>query len=329
MRSLVCLAALFLSAQEIRADEVVLKNGDKITGRVVELAGGKLKIETAHSGVITVDWAQVASLKTDGPVKVKTVTGETFEGKIVVGQDGKVRIEAAGGVAHEVAPDRVKSFNEGAAAWHGSVDVAGRTTDGNTHNTSLLMSVDVSRLSENDRIFLKAVYRYGETGSEITERNGYALAKYDYLFSEDWYAYVSGELLSDRFKDIDFRSILAVGAGHVFIKSPEMDFWGDAGLALIDNDFHDGEDESHTGARFSAHFRRILPLGLELVDDFVLLPNFEEGDDWQARNDLAVSTSLGGGWAVKAGMITDYDNDPPDGLRKYDDIYYVGLGYKF
>jgi putative salt-induced outer membrane protein YdiY len=328
MRVTVCLAVLFLCALDVRADEIVMKNGDKITGKVVDLAGGRLKVETSHSGVVTVDWAQVASLKTDGPVKVRTVAGETFEGKIAA-QDGRLRIESAGGETHELGSDRVKSFNEAAVAWHGSIDFAGRTTDGNTHNTSMLLSFDAMRASENDRITLKAVFRYGETSSVITERNSYAQAKYDYLFSETLYGYASGELMSDKFRDLKLRWIAAAGVGSIFLKSPEMDFWGDVGLAYIDNDFRDGDDESHAGARISAHFRRVLPLGLELVDDLVVLPNFEEGDDWQARNDLAVSTALGGGWALKAGMITDYDNDPPDGLRKYDDIYYVGLGYKF
>ena len=329
MRVSVLLAALVMFPLAARADEVVMKNGDKLTGKVVDLVGGKLRIETAHSGVIVLDWGQVATLKTDGPVKVKLVTGETVEGKIGAGQDGKILVESAGVGPLELPPDRVKAFNEPPVAWHGSVDFAGRVSDGNTHTTSMLFAAEAFRVTEVDRLLFKAVFRYGETRNVITERNGYGQVKYDYLFTDRIYGFASIELLSDKFKDLQLRSVAALGVGYIFLKSPELDFWGDAGLAYVDNDLRDGDDEAHMGARISAHVRKTLPMGFELVDDVVFLPNFEEGDDWQLRNDLALATALGQGWTFKSGMITEYDNDPPDGLRKYDDTYYVGLGYKF
>lgn len=329
MRLFVFMAVLAIGALDARADEVTLKNGDKITGKVLGLLGGKLQIETGHSGIVTVDWGQVAALKTDGPVKVKLVTGETIEGKIGAGQDGKVLIESPGTGPLEIAPDRIRSFNEPPVAWHGGIDFAFRTTDGNTHNTSMLLNIEAMRATEVDRLMFKALFRYGETANFITERNGYGMVKYDYLFTESMYGYLSCELQSDKFKDLQLRTIVAGGVGYVFLKSPDMDFWGDVGLAYVDNDFRDGDDEAHTGARIGAHLRRSLPLGLELVDDVIFLPNFEEGDDWQLRNDLAITTTLGGGWAFKGGVITEFDNDPPDGLREHDNTYYVGLSYRF
>ena len=328
MRFMMCLALAVLAAQDAVADEVVMKNGDKISGKVVDLGGGKLKVETPHSGVVVLEWAQVASIKTDAAVKVKLTTGEAFEGKIGAGQDGKILIDSAGAQT-EVTPDKVKSFNEPPVAWHGSVDLAGRKTDGNTHNSSLLFAAEALRTTEKDRILLKWVFRYGETDNVVTERNSYAIAKYDYLFTDRIYGYASGELFSDKFKDLRLRSILAVGAGYIFEKSKDLDLWGDVGLAYVDNDLIDGEDESYPGGRISAHVRKSLPLGFELIDDVVFLPNFEEGDAWLLRNELALATALGHGLSFKAGWITDYDNDPPDDVREHDNTYFVGLGYKF
>ena len=329
MRLFIVLAVLAIAAVDARADEVVMKNGDKITGKVVDLGGGKLKVETPHSGVVTLEWAQVATIKTDAPVKVKLATGETVEGKIGAGQDGKILIESPGAGPLQIAPDGIKSFNEPPVAWHGSLDFAGRKTDGNTHNTSMLFAAEAFRATESDRLLLKTIFRYGETQNVITERNGYGLVKYDYLFSPSFYGYVSGELASDKFKDLQLRSIAAGGLGYIFVKSPDLDFWGDVGLAYVNNNLRDGDDESYTGARIAAHVRKVLPLGFEMVDDVVFLPNFEEGDNWLLRNDLALTTALGQGWSFKAGMITEYDNDPPDDVRKHDDTYYIGLGYKF
>ena len=328
MRFLLVAAFLVMAAAQALADEVVMKNGDKITGKVIDLGGGKLKVETVHSGVIVLDWGQVASVKTDAAARVKLTTGETFEGKLGAGQDGKILVDSPGAKL-EVTPDKVKSINEPPTAWHGSVTVAGRKTDGNTHNTSALIEAEIFRTTEKDRILLKAVFRYDETDDVITERNTYAIAKYDYLFTDRIYAYASGELFSDKFKDLTLRSILAIGAGYIFEKSPKFDLWGDVGLAHVESEYREAEHESYPGGRISAHVRKSLPLGFEVIDDIVFLPNFEEGDAWILRNELALATELGHGLAFKAGMITDYDNDPPDDIREHDNTYFVGLGYKF
>lgn len=327
--SLACLSLLAVLATEARADEIVLKNGDKITGKVVDMAGGKLKVETAHSGVVTVDFAQVATLKTDGPIKVKTTGGEVFEGKVTSGPDGKILVEAPGVAAREVHVSQIKFFNEPPAVWHGGFTLAARTSDGNTHTTSMLLSLDMGRESEIDRITMKAIFRYGKTKDVLTERNSYGIAKYDYFLSERLFAFALAEFLGDRFKDLRLRTTIAAGLGTIIIKEPNTDLWGDIGPAHVHNDFVDGDDESHAAIRIGGHLRQALPLNLELTDDVVFTPNVEEGDDWTLRNDLAVSAALGVGWAFKTGVITDYDNDPPDGVRKHDNTYYVGIGYKF
>jgi large conductance mechanosensitive channel len=296
-----------------------MKNGDKISGTVVDLGGGKLKVKTTHSGVIVLDWSQVASVKTDAAVKVKLSGGETLEGRVAAGADGKIKVETASGV---MALDKVVKFNEPPTEWHGSFDLAGRKTDGNTHNASVLLAGEIFRTTERDRILAKAVFRYDETSGVVEERNTYALAKSDYLFSERIYAYASGELFSDKFKDLTLRSIVAIGVGYIFEKSPEFDFWGDVGIAHVDSEYHEADHESYPGGRISTHVRHILPLGFEVVDDLVLLPNFEESDAWLLRNELALATSLGHGLTFKAGMITDYDNDPPDEVRKHDNTYF-------
>jgi putative salt-induced outer membrane protein YdiY len=327
MRSIACFALMAAFAAGAFADEIVMKNGDKITGKIVDLAGGKLKVETAHSGVVTLEWKEVASLTSDAPIRVKLANGERLEGKVVV-KDGKIRVESEG-APREVPPDQLKGFNEPPVEWHGGFNLAARSSDGNTHTTSGLLTLDAMRESEQDRMSLKAVFKYGKTKDVITERNGYGIGKYEYFISDRMYAFGALELLTDRFKDLRYRTTVSAGLGYIFIKEAPTDLWADIGPAYIHNDFIDGEDESHAAARIGAHFRQVLPLSLELVDDFWITPNLEEGDDWQARNDLSVTAGLGVGWSFKTGVITDYDNDPPDGVRKHDNTYYVGLGYRF
>lgn len=328
-RAILCL--LVLAAPAAGDDEVKLKNGDRITGAVSGMAKGKLEVATGHSGKLLVDWAQVASVRTDGKVKVRVVTGEVFEGKLGPGQEGRLKVETEGAAAPiEVEMGKVTHFNEPPTQWHGSVNVAGRATDGNTHTSSFLASLEAQRLTEQDLFLLRAVFRYGEKSGEITERNGYGLAKYQYNLVADLYAYASVELLSDRFKDLSLGTVVSVGAGYTILKESWIDFSAEAGIAYFDNNFRElQKDESHMGARLSARLRMALPLGFELKDLFTFYPNFEDSADWQIRNEATLGTALGGGWSLLGGVISEVDNEPGPGLEEYDNTYFVGLGFVF
>src|SRR5579872_3223578 len=151
MRALALSLLFAMAAAAVAEDEVKLKNGDRITGKVKDLDGGKLTIETKEAGVIKIDWAQVASLKTDEPIKVKLATGETLEGKVSPGAEGRLKIETQGAAAPvDVDYAKVAKINEPPVSWHGKISAAGKITDGNTHEESFLVSAEASRESEVD-----------------------------------------------------------------------------------------------------------------------------------------------------------------------------------
>src|SRR5207248_11666646 len=64
------LAITLLSAPAF-ADEVVFKNGDRLTGTIKSVDGGKLTIDTKVAGVVTVDMGDVQTFSTDTPVQMK------------------------------------------------------------------------------------------------------------------------------------------------------------------------------------------------------------------------------------------------------------------
>lgn len=57
------------------ADEVVLDNGDRITGKLVRLQEGKLIFKTDYAGEITIQAKKVSRLATDEPVETTLLDG--------------------------------------------------------------------------------------------------------------------------------------------------------------------------------------------------------------------------------------------------------------
>lgn len=326
-----CLALLLMALPVLAEDEVKLKNGDRLTGKVLSLSGGKLAFETTHAGKLQIDWAQVASVKTDGKVKVRVSTGETFEGKLSAGAENRVKIETEGAAAPiEVDPAKVTHFNQPPTQWHGNINVSARATDGNTHTKSGLFSASLNRTTEEDEFIIRGIYRYGERSGELQERNGYGLAKYSHKIAGDLYGFVSAELLSDQFKDLTLQTVLAAGLGYHVVRSSWIDFSVEAGLAWVNNDYHRiQKDEDHFGGRASASLRLDLFWGFQFKDTFTIYPNFEDSQDFQIRNEGILTNNLGQGWSLVAGVITEYDRKPAPGVQRHDDTYFVGLGLSF
>src|SRR5580700_6004588 len=78
------------------ADQVVLKNGDTITGTVVKKDGDKLTLKSDFLGEVTMPWSAVKSLKSDQELNVVLPGGETVKGKISTVGDN-LEVAAPGG----------------------------------------------------------------------------------------------------------------------------------------------------------------------------------------------------------------------------------------
>ena len=62
------------------ADQVLLDNGDRVTGKVMKKDGDAVTISTALMGDVTIKWAHVKSIATDAPVTVVLPGGKTVQG---------------------------------------------------------------------------------------------------------------------------------------------------------------------------------------------------------------------------------------------------------
>ena len=94
-----CLAVGVLSfvASFARADTLVLKNGDHLTGTVVSSDGKELTFKTDFAGEIKVKWPTIAEVKSDKPLYVVTPDKKTVSGAVhfVLPQKiGKVKISS-------------------------------------------------------------------------------------------------------------------------------------------------------------------------------------------------------------------------------------------
>ena len=144
-----CVLALFF-ALPAHADEVRLKNGDRITGVATSLAGGTLTFKAA-GGDLKIAWADVTSLAIEQPMLVTTGTSAPTSAVFAAADaSGRVTLVPGGPVAlvDIVALSRPQPawvFTGGAGA--GIVETAGNTQVNNVRLSGDLVARGAAALA--------------------------------------------------------------------------------------------------------------------------------------------------------------------------------------
>ena len=92
MRPLLALCAF---AFVLHADQLVLKNGDRVTGSIVKKDAKTITIKSDLFGVITAPWDQVDSVTADKPLTVVTKEGKSVQGTVTT-SGGNVQVASGG-----------------------------------------------------------------------------------------------------------------------------------------------------------------------------------------------------------------------------------------
>src|SRR5579884_1565268 len=83
-----------VSGLALLADQVTLKNGDRLTGTVVKMDGSKLTFKTEMAGDVSIDWKNVTELTSKSKVYVGLKKGQVVEGSVTISDTG-VQVESA------------------------------------------------------------------------------------------------------------------------------------------------------------------------------------------------------------------------------------------
>lgn len=325
------LLALAISPAAAAADEIVLDNGDRLSGTVVRAEGGKLTLKTEYAGVLAIPMKRVRKIVTDNPAEVHLAGGEVLRGRIRTTEGGQLVVEPSperGVLTVEIS--RVASINPlPPARLTGNVSLGSGWQSGNTDRATLSASADAVVRAERSRFGVRFLFNYAEENDEVTTRNLFGAMKYDYFFTKKFYGYLGVEMLKDRFKDLDLRTVVGPGVGYQIWDDPGKFFLVEAGLAYFSEDRRIAEDDSWVAARLAGEFRYAIFERLTFSDRLELYPSLKNSDDFNLRNEAAILSPLAAGWSLKLSHILEYDNDPPADVSKTDQYWTLGLQYSF
>jgi hypothetical protein len=93
MKTLVGLVALILFSLTAFADQITMKDGDRISGDIVKKDGQTVTVKSKNFGTVTLKWDDIATVKTDEPINVAFPGGKTVKAPIET-QGTQIKVEA-------------------------------------------------------------------------------------------------------------------------------------------------------------------------------------------------------------------------------------------
>src|ERR1700733_9635195 len=90
-KSLLLLMAIFLLGPALFADQVSLKNGDRLTGTIVKSDAKTLVLKTEAAGDVTFQWSAIDTITSTQRLHVGLVGGQMVVGPVAT-QDGQIQV---------------------------------------------------------------------------------------------------------------------------------------------------------------------------------------------------------------------------------------------
>lgn len=326
-------AASALLSVSALADEVKCRDGSVYVGEITEIAGGVISLSSASddAGTTKIKQSEVVSVSTDKALFVRTADKNTVLGKILPGEDGRLRV-VGGSVSADIDVSQLSgSWRQGdmspeekqlANKWSCALGASLLGKTGNTESVTIGLSSEAVRRTTDDVLKFYANYNYGKTkdsGGEWSKSSDDLHCGVDYSvdIAADFFAYAREDLGFDRAKNIRFLSTSAAGVGYKFIDDSDWHLSARAGLSyryetykdyMHDGTFNDPDDTSAVGLDFGLHHDYHWSWGY-INTDITYTPAFEDfSGDYIIEHETFVDFKVEGvdNMDVRIGVKNEY-----------------------
>ena len=334
------LIGLFINAAN--ADELLMKNGDRLQGSVISMSLGKLVFKTSYAGEITIKWDQVAKLTTEKPLEAYLRNEQTLIGKVVAQKDGALILQPADGsppVPISMAQIKTLERPKPPAGWefdgNVSAGVSKETGNTNTEKYNLIANATISKTPHEIKLYAEFHKEWAK--KKLSKDNALGSATYKRFLTKKWFAFGNGTAQMDKFADLDLLGNIAAGPGYQFFDSRELNLSAQIGPAYAyekythPQSFLDGNSQRTYFAGYWA-----LDFDMWFFDKFFqvfhhddLLYNFRNSNNWTVRTRTGIRIPMVMKLFASFQFNYDYDNQPADGTEKWDQSWIFGLGWAF
>jgi hypothetical protein len=316
------------------ADQITMKDGDRISGDIVKKDGQSVTIKSKNFGTVTLKWDDIATVKTvKAPIETQgtqiKVEAQTVDPKDVIALRDNAEQKAYERLLHPGLLD----------LWtiNGSLNIAG--AKGNAVTSTLTTPINFARISNtsNTTAYFNSITSSATVNGVNSQtaraiRGGWAYSHH--VDGKNVFLNAFNDYEYDKFQSLDLRVVIGGGAGYQVWKRDTSALSIVAG-ADWDRDAFGMSDSAAAFTRNSAEFywgddfNYKLLRRTTLTQGFRMFNNLSSTGQYRMNFDTTAATQIAKwlNWTVS--LSDRYLSDPASGRKANDFIYATGLGFAF
>jgi YD repeat-containing protein len=363
---LLLLMTMALLSPSLFADQVSLKNGDRLTGAIVKSDAKTLVIKTEAAGDVTIQWSAIDAITSTQPLHVGLAGGQMIVGPVAT-RDGQILVttQAAGVVstskdsvqvirsdseqaAYDAAMERLQHPHLG-DFWSGTLDTGLSLTRGNSATLSYNLAGRAVRQTDRDKI---TVYTTAVYGKNNTTSPGQVIAhqitggvRGDVNFRARWFAFAATDFDSNALQHLDLQNVVDGGIGGHLIKTKNTQFDIFAGAGYNQEFFgaytllnpappppalaFPAVTQRNAEANAGEQFDTRLGGRSTFSETFNYFPNLTGPSGHRYTFNSVVSTAISKWLGWQFSLNDNFLSNPPFGIKRNDVILSTGLRLTF
>jgi len=337
---LLSLAAFSIFSQ---AEQVTLKNGDRLTGAIVSMDGKKLVVNTSYAGDVSIDWAEVSAFTSDKPLVITRTDKQVLSGTVATeGQDvmisssqGSQKLSLADVSSMRSPADQAayeKSLHPGMLeGWAGGGSFGFALARGNSQTTNLALGFDATRKTAKDEWVVDAASIYSSDANlNATTANSFqGLIRYDHNLTKRLFAYAAFAGGYDALQNLNYRISPNGGLGFHAIASDRttLDLLG--GFGYTRESYTTGLTNNLLTATLGDEFAFKLTKSTSVIQNLYYLPALNNTSIYHVTGNFGIATKINGWLTSNLNFNDRYNSAPVLGNKKNDILFTAGVGFTF
>ena len=338
-------SVIWLSLGAAWADQITMKNGDRVTGSIIKKDGKTITIKTTEFGEVTTPWDHVESITADKPVTVVLQNGQSVQGTLAT-TGGKVEVVAPNRRV-DVAPAEITTIRNADEQrayerllkpgwldlWAGTATLGLAGTSGNARTSTFTTSVAAARVTNTDKtaLYFNAI-KASAFANGITSDTAQAIrggVSYDRNLSPRLFLNLFNDYEYDRFQNLDLRFVIGSGLGFHAIKGERSALDLLAGFDYTHSRFSTPEIRNSGEFYWGDDYKLKLTGATSLIQSFRMFNNLSETGEYRVNGDLGLTTKVWKWLSWNLSLSDRYLSRPAPGRKTNDFLYTTGLGITF
>lgn len=317
------------------ADQVTLKNGDRITGAIIKKDDKTLTVKSAFLGTVTMPWEQVQAVKADAPLTVVLADGQQIQSTLET--VNTVQVTAIRNAAEQAAYERLQHPRL-IDLWGGTGTFGIAGTTGNSETQVINGAVSANRETRRDKLSVQFnSIRSTSVVNRVKSQTAQAIrggVGYDRNLNPKLYFNVFNDYEYDRFQNLDLRATFGGGFGYHAWKAErgylDAIVGGDYdraryGASSVAKSFTESSAEIFFGDDFAYKLRT----ATALTQTFRMYNNLTRTGNYRVNADIGLNTRIMKWLNWNVALSNRYLSNPAPGRKTNDLVYTTGLGITF